>query len=177
MPSEWLLTLAMSTLPSRLKSPTATESGRNPARKLVAVPKLGEGHETLHVFSSTDTLLESALTTARSEPPSRLKSPTASLSGNNPTGKSVAVAKPPLPLPSNTDTLLDLAFEIARSELPSRLKSPTATPRGLVPTAKLVALPKPPLPFPSNTATLLEPLLTTARSGLPSRLKSSTATE
>src|SRR5438105_13943496 len=60
-----------------------------------------------HVFSSTDTLLESKLQTTRSGLPSLLKSPVATEVGPVPIGRLVAAPKPPLPLPNITDMLLE----------------------------------------------------------------------
>src|SRR5438105_4775751 len=114
-------------MPSLLKSPTATEMGFVPAPKLLPLPKLGEGQETLHRFSSTDTLLELKLAVARSCLPSALKSPTATDTGPLPTGKLMAAPNVPVPVPSRIDTLEELALATARSCLPSALKSPTAT--------------------------------------------------
>src|SRR5437667_262180 len=175
---ELVLATARSGLPSRLKSPTATESGFVPAPKLVAAPK-----PPVPLPSSTDTSLEPRLATARSGLPSRLKSPTATETGFVPTPKLVSEKLSPAQeqrlVFRRTDTLLEVWLAVARSGLPSRLKSPTATEYGSVPAVKLVAAPKLPVPLPSSTDTLLalKPTLDVARSGLPSRLKSPTATE
>ena len=59
------------------------------------------------LLSSTKTLLESKLTTARSSFPSPLKSPTATDDGTLPAAKFRAAWKVPSPLPSSTETLLE----------------------------------------------------------------------
>ncbi len=125
------------------------------------------------VFNSTETSLLPLLTAAKSSLPSPLKSPTVTELGLLPTEKSVAVPKPPVPLPSSTETVLPLAT--AKSSLPSPLKSPTVTELIPLPTEKSVAVPKPPVPLPSSTETVLP--LATAKSSLPSLLKSPTVTD
>src|SRR2546421_316634 len=120
------------------------------------------------------------LATARSGLPSRLKSLTATKIDEAPTGKLVAVPKPPAPLPNRTETSLVLKFDTAKSGLPSRLKSPIATERGLFPTPKFVAAANaaPPQGEPLQVLSKTVALLVVAtRSGLPSRLKSPTATD
>src|SRR6266851_1356709 len=69
---ELKLTTARSGNPSRLKSPTATDTGVLAARKLRAARKLPSP-----LPKSTETLLESWLATTTSSHPSPLKSPTA----------------------------------------------------------------------------------------------------
>src|SRR5438876_885302 len=93
--------VARSCLPSRLKSPTATELAYEPAPKLVAAPKL-----PFPAPSSTDTKdswAELLFATARSCLPSPLKSPTATELGCEPSTKLVAAPKLPVPVPSSTD--------------------------------------------------------------------------
>ena len=85
-----------------------------------------------------------------------MKSPTVTERGIEPTAKSVAALKLPVPVPSKIETLLELEFAMARSSLPSPLKSPTATELGPEPAAKLVAALKLPVPVPSKIETLLE---------------------
>src|SRR5205085_2109509 len=121
-------------LPSRLKSPTATEMGKLPT----ATGEL-EGCENppLPFPSRIVTVLALKFAVARSGVPSRLKSPTATDLGllPVPTGEPQACEKPPAPSPSKIVTLLELMLETARSRLPSLLKSPTAVEEGLIPTA------------------------------------------
>src|SRR5207237_1427237 len=131
--------------------------------------------------SSTDTLLEFWLATARSSLPSRLKSATATEFGCVPAPKVLPVNVSPVQeqmlVLSSTDTLLEPPFAAARSGMPSRLKSPTATACGVPGCPKLIAVPRPPVPLPNSTDTLREPWLASATSRLPSLLKSPTATE
>src|SRR5262245_10063895 len=101
--AEPLLAAARSGLPSRLKSPTATDCGHVPTPKLVAAPK-----PPVPLPSSTDTLAESTLAVTRSGLPSRLKSPTATDCGSAPTAKLVAAPKPPVPLPNRIEAEAEL---------------------------------------------------------------------
>src|SRR5262249_61190744 len=82
------------------------------------------------------TLLELEFAVAKSGLPSRLKSPTATERGPDPTltGEPAGL-KPPIPSPNKIVTLLERAFAVARSGVPSRLKSPTATELGPDPTS------------------------------------------
>src|SRR5260370_749702 len=123
-----LLATTKSGLPSPLKSPTASEVGALPTRKLSGAPKVPSP-----LPSSTETLLEPLLATAKSSLPSPLKSPTATDQGLIPTVKVNGVGTVPSPLPRAAVTQLVLNFEAARSSLPSRLKSPTATDAGSAP--------------------------------------------
>ena len=104
--AESSLATARSGLPSRLKSPTATEKG------LVPTFSGEEGaavKSPVPVPSRMLTLLEPALATARSGRPSRLKSPTATELGWVPTlsGEVGAAAKSPVPVPSRMVTVLE----------------------------------------------------------------------
>ena len=92
-----------SSLPSRLKSATATDSRPTPVVKSVLAPK-----PPLPSPSSTLTVVTLQLATARSFLPSPLKSPTATEVGPAPVARSVLVPKPPLPLPSSTLTVASL---------------------------------------------------------------------
>ena len=93
--------------------------------------------------SSTDTVPEKPLATARSGSVSPLNSPTATETGKSPTARSgVWRVKPPPALPTSTETVLVSWLATARSGLPSPLKSPTATDAGPSPTATLAAGPK-----------------------------------
>ena len=93
--------------------------------------------------SSTDTVPEHPLATARSGSWSPLKSPTATETGKSPTARSgVWRVKLPPALPSSTETVLASWLRTARSGLPSPLKSPTATEAGPSPVATLAAGPK-----------------------------------
>src|SRR5205823_4259837 len=133
---EPVLATARSGLPSRLKSPTTTESGRVPTP--TGEPAACE--KPPNPFPSRiDTMFEALWSaTARSGLPSRLKSPTASDLRPPPTakGEPEGCEKPPAPSPSRIVTLFELAFVTARSGLPSRLKSQTATELGTLPTSK-----------------------------------------
>ena len=81
---------ARSSLPSPLKSPTATAKGPDPTAKLVAAPKL-----PVPVPSRTPMLLDVKLLfpTARSSLPSPLKSPSATERGFVPAAKLLAAVK------------------------------------------------------------------------------------
>jgi hypothetical protein len=73
---------------SPLKSPTATEYGKLPVAKVVAAPKSPPA-----LPSSTDTVSEKSLATARSGSASPLKSPTATEAGPSPARKLVGPVK------------------------------------------------------------------------------------
>src|SRR3989442_1594166 len=81
------------------KSPTATDAGLWPAPKVSAARKVPSP-----LPSSTETMLEPKLATARSGLLSPLKSPTATEKGPLPTPKVCAAPKVPSPLPSSTET-------------------------------------------------------------------------
>src|SRR5688572_14820972 len=100
--------------------------------ELTFLARVSTGDE--QAFSSTDTLLEPLLATAKSLAPSPLKSLTVTEYGKFPTPKLVATPKPPLPLPNSTDTLLEPKLATAKSLTLSPSKSPTATEKGRFPT-------------------------------------------
>ncbi len=104
----------------------------SPASKSVAAPKLPPGPP-----SSTETVSERVLATARSGSESPLNSPTATETGPLPAAKSVAAPKLPPAPPSSTGTLSELKLATAKSGSESPLKSPTATDWGS-PAAKLI---------------------------------------
>src|SRR5262245_3157797 len=95
------------------------------------------------VLSSTDTVLEKELATARSGLPSPLTSATATPRGRVAVAKVVGAAKLGAAAPgavvfSSTDTVLSTLLVTARSGLPSPLTSAAATPpRGRLPVAKV----------------------------------------
>src|SRR6267378_4303260 len=78
-PNALALVTARSSLPSPLKSPTATETGKPPAAKVNGARKVPSP-----LPDSTETLREPELATARSSLPSPLKSPTATEAGRLP---------------------------------------------------------------------------------------------
>src|SRR5262249_2117945 len=82
------------------------------------------------------TLLELEFAVAKSGLPSRLKSPTATERGPDPTltGEPAAL-KTPTPSPNKSVTVWDRAVGLARARVRSRLKTLTATALGLVPIA------------------------------------------
>src|SRR5258707_1052828 len=154
----------MSTMPSQLMSPR------------------------MHVvFSSTDTLLETALATSRSGRPSPFTSAAATETGPVPAAKLVAAAKLGTTAPgavvfSSTDTLLVLLLATSRSGRPSPFTSAAATEPGALPAAKLVAAAKLGTTAPgavvfSSTDPFLVSGLATSRSGRPSPFTSAAATE
>src|SRR5262245_6267257 len=177
---------ATSSLPSPLKSPTATARGTPPTARST------RGRKEPSPLPSSTLTVPLLFAVTRSRAPLRSKSPAATEKGVWPTGRIRWFGwNEPSPLPSRTSTAGPAGppdvFR-ATSVWPSPLKSPTATDWAL-------PLPAPPLrmfvvtagrndpsPFPSSTLTLLwvvvedGPTLTTARSGLPSWLKSATVT-
>src|SRR5207253_6532068 len=94
---------ARSGTPSRLKSPTATDSGFVPTAKVSAAWKV-----PLPLPSSTETLLEVKLATARSCTPSLLRLPTATARGRAPTTSLHAAWNVTSPLPQHAVSALDL---------------------------------------------------------------------
>src|SRR5262249_43677742 len=106
------------------------------------------------------TVLEKKFAVARSGLPSRLKSPTTTELGPDPTstGEPWGCVKPPIPSPNKIVTVEAAEFAVARSGLPSRLKSPTTTERGPDPTStgEPWGCVKMPSPLPSWIVTLLE---------------------
>src|SRR5207253_6138150 len=98
------------------------------------------------VFSSTETVFEPALPTARSGRPSPLKSPTATYQDSVPVAKlcgaaKVGVAAPGAVVFSITETVPGKRLGTARSSRPSALKSPEAAEKGESP-ATIVVGPK-----------------------------------
>src|SRR5258708_19102448 len=93
------LATARSSLPSQLKSPTATDRELDPAPKSTAGPKVPSP-----LPSSTETLFEPTLATAKSSSPSPLKSPTTTETRLDPAPKFTAAPKQPSPLPTRTQT-------------------------------------------------------------------------
>src|SRR5580704_14834255 len=83
----------------------------------------------------TVTLQSALLAMTRSSKPSPLKSPTATVTGVEPTvnGQPGALVNPPAPLPSSTCTSVLDQSVIATSGMPSPLKSPTAAESGHTP--------------------------------------------
>ena len=121
------LTTARSSLPSPLKSPTATEWDRNRSRRR------GQSEVAIAVPEQDGNRAAVELATAKSSLPSPLKSPTATDKDRSPPlrrrgqGK-VARCRPP----AGWKACLELQYEsrplaTAKSSLPSPLKSPTAT--------------------------------------------------
>ena len=113
-----------SSFPSPLKSPIATDKGLSPVGKSCLVAKLGVAAPGAVVFSSTDTVLELILATARSSFPSRFRSATVTNTGPVPVVKSclgakVDVADPGTVVLSNTDTVFEAEFATTRSSLPT----------------------------------------------------------
>src|SRR5439155_295957 len=86
-------TAAKSSLPSPFKSATVTEDGEVPVAKSCLAAKLGVAAPDAVVLSSTDTLAELKLETARSRLPSRFRSPTVTDEGPLPVAKSCLAAK------------------------------------------------------------------------------------
>src|SRR5439155_5939236 len=77
--------------------------------------------------STTETVFELPLATARSGLPSPFRSPIATELGPLPVPKSVFAPKLPSPLPSSAETVLAKLFATAKSGLPSPFTSPIAT--------------------------------------------------
>src|SRR3989440_11987330 len=91
----------------------------------------GGGKVPSPLLSSTETVLESKLATARSGLPSPLKSPTATETGLAPATKKVGSAsRRPSALITGIEVLLEPKIATARSGLPSPLKTPTVTETG-----------------------------------------------
>src|SRR5438105_2138166 len=88
----WLAT-ARSSRPSPLTSAVVTPFGLVPAAELAAAAKVGVAAPGAVMFSSTETLLELRLATARSSRPSPLTSATVTLYGLVPAPKFTAAAK------------------------------------------------------------------------------------
>src|SRR2546430_1724923 len=107
--------------------PVAVAVGVGDAVAVAVAVGVGAGHCCLITI---ETLPEEPLATARSCLPSPLKSPTATESGLEPVGKSIAALKLPSPLPNKIDTVFESELVTARSCLPSLLKSPTAIESG-----------------------------------------------
>ncbi len=84
---ELTLALARSSLPSPLKSPTATDRGPSPVPKACWGAKAGAAAPGAVVFTSTEMVSEPLLALARSGLPSPLKSPTATANGLLPVPK------------------------------------------------------------------------------------------
>src|SRR5580700_11932792 len=115
---------AMSTLPSPLKSPTASDTGLAPAAYSIPDPNV-----PLPLPKRTTALKE--LATARSNLPSPLKSPRATESVAIPVAYARKGGNVPSPLPKKMFT--PWSFATAKSSFPSPLKSPTATELGFGP--------------------------------------------
>src|SRR5207253_762750 len=111
-----------------------------PARNAGLAPAVGsvcaDAKAPSPLPSSTETVLDPRLATARSSLPSPLKSPTATENGLVPTARSGRAANVPSPWPRSTETVPEPSLATARSALPSPLKSPTATDDGLCPVRK-----------------------------------------
>src|SRR5262249_39024402 len=91
---------ARSSLPSPLKSPTATEIGRLPGEKADFATKLAAPAP-----GRIETVSQRRFASARSSLASPLKSPTATEYGELPVPKSVFAAKLPVPVPSRIETV------------------------------------------------------------------------
>ncbi|MEK7830745.1 MAG: hypothetical protein AAB401_06630, partial [Acidobacteriota bacterium] len=128
---------------------------------------VGEEFDT-QVLSSTDKVFIALFAVAKSGLPSRLKSPTATEAGLNPTsiGDPIGCVKFAFPSFNNMVTPRSkiparAILDTMRSGLPSKLKSPTARDpvRDPTPTGEPNDWENPPAPFPSKTVTLLDNLL------------------
>src|SRR5262245_44084726 len=118
------------------------------------------------VLSSTDTVLEPLLATARSGRPSPLTSAAATAWGLLPVAKVCGAAKLGAAAPgavvfSSTDTVAEPKFATARSGVPSPLTSAAATAKGRLPAAKVCGAAKLGAAAPgavvfSNTDTVVE---------------------
>src|SRR5437667_419508 len=127
------------------------------------------------VLSSTETLVELRLVTARSGRPSPLKSLTVTEKGPPTTSKGCWAAKEGVAAPaavvlSSTDTMLELKLAVTRSGRPSPLRSPAATVQGPAPVAKVCWAVKDGVAAPgavvlNSTDTVLESWLAVTRSG------------
>src|SRR5262245_8644098 len=165
--------VARSGLPSRLKSPTATEKGLvptstgEPAGVKPPIPSPSK------IVTLPVSMLRVRFATARSGLPSTLKRAIGTDRGlaAEQTGES-AVVKQPIQTPNKIVTVLEKKFAVARSGLPSRLKSPTTTELGPDPTStgEPWGCVKPPIPSPNKIVTVESAEFAVARSGLPSRL-------
>src|SRR5437773_1412064 len=162
-----LFATAKSDLPSRLKSPTATDWGPEPA--LTGDP-VASTNPPPALANRIVTFADSAFATAKSGLPSRLKSATATDSGPDPppSGEPGASTKLPLPTPNRIVSLVSLPT--ARSGLVSPLKSPAAKDarEGPAEQGEPVACLKPPVPLPRRivTVALSRTVLAAAKSGL-----------
>lgn len=105
-------------MPSPLKSPTASQTGRAPAPRYVSV-LAGTAVNPPEPFPKKIVmLLLTTFAVARSGMPSPLKSPTMIEAGPDPgalNGLPEAAVNPPDPFPSNTVMLLLVSFAVARS--------------------------------------------------------------
>src|SRR5262249_17805346 len=152
---------------------SATERGLVPVAKVCWGSKLGVAAPGAVLFSSTDTVLEAALATAKSGRPPPLRSPSATERGSMPVAKVCWPAKPGVVDPAavgfgSTDTGLEEWLATGGWGRPSRLMSPTATENGALPVAKACWAAKLGVVAPaavvfSSTDTVLEAALATAR--------------
>src|SRR5258708_5945848 len=160
--------VAMSALPSPLRSPRTTIRGDPPTETLaraVNVP-VPDPRRML-------TLLEPEFATARSNRPSPSKSSVAIEEGVAPVISTGPTTGVPVALPKKMRTSTDVAT--ARSGRPSPLKSPTATCCAGDGSGRTVLVPNP-VAVPRTKVTVFGPVVDVKKARLPSALTSATVT-
>ena len=171
------LAIAISGLPSALKSATTKETGVDPVLNGLPVRAVKPPDPSP---SRTVMLFPPAFAATTSGTPSPLKSASAKAWGLTPTAKGLAAAatNAPVPSPSSTVTVLSAELAARMSGLPSPFRSPSVIATGPAPTETGLAgvAVNPPKPLPSRIVSELPAKLATTRSCLPSPLTSPTAT-
>ena len=108
---ETLFAVARSAAPSPLKSPIATDCGRDPTATSVA-PLKPPCPSPKRMETEPEVLLFAEPISCQ---PSPLKSPTATENGFDPTATLVVPLKPPCPSPKRMETEFELPFAVAIS--------------------------------------------------------------
>src|SRR6201988_3416571 len=165
-----MFAVAISFLPSPLKSPAVIDIGPNGAENFVKAPKVPSPFPSR---TATNAGWQQSLKFVTDRPifESPFKSAAVIACKSNPPLQLFTAPKPPFPTLEEAEPIPTLLFAAAISGLVSPLKSAATREGGLTP-LMVAVVGKLPEPLPNNTGMGLLPSLPVARSSLPSVLKS-----